>query len=42
MSVLQKAKVNDIDIPEGVTKYDLYKVGCGVAHDIALNFDMLL
>ena len=26
MSVLQKVKVNDVDIPEGVTKYDLYKV----------------
>lgn len=25
-SVLQKVKVNDVDIPEGVTKYDLYKV----------------
>lgn len=26
MSVLQKVKVNDVDVPEGVTKYDLYKV----------------
>lgn len=26
-SVLQKVKVNDVDIPEGVTKYELYKVG---------------
>ena len=24
--MLQKVKVNDVDIPEGVTKYDLYKV----------------
>ncbi|CAN0181755.1 unnamed protein product, partial [Ectocarpus sp. 13 AM-2016] len=30
MSVLQKVKVNDVDIPEGVTKYDLYKDGSAV------------
>lgn len=26
MSVLQKVKVNEVEVPEGVTKYDLYKV----------------
>eukprot|EP00904_Undaria_pinnatifida_P012757 jgi/Undpi1/8611/HiC_scaffold_25.g11076.m1 len=30
MSVLQKVKVNDVDVPEGVTKYDLYKDGSAV------------